>query len=265
MEGARRKPGRNGSAAARAGLWAAGLALIATLLIATAASSAGRLRRAPTAQPGSSCTHPIVATLKRGQAAAKYHEVIYVAPSHFIRGVVAAVRWDTYWPNQIVCSARIQLRNGSWVGPTRLLPYNTPTPVGGEYDETTNPRTQYRQVVVKLARSPVPMGASCDHPMTSRAGYSDEKDPRVVFRVNAPRAGMDEVAATIYDPNIVICRAVAEEISQQQKWGWEFIRSFPITIGKHGGASTPVPMPNAWNFLMVSVYSRYLHLPKRVR
>jgi len=77
---------------------------------------------------------------------------------------------------------------------------------------------------------------------------------------------MDEVAVTIHNPNIVICRATAaEEGAPNTIPGstFEFIRSLPITIGEHGGLSSPLPRGTApTNFLAVRIYARYLHPPK---
>jgi hypothetical protein len=228
---------------------------------------------AKTPPSGSSCAHPVVVTLHRGQKAVGYrHQIIIAAePQLLVPGVRTAVEWwgwsgpgaeDT----DIICSARIQRSDGSWVGPTRLKPYATPTPMGGEYDETTDPNTQYRQVVVKFAKSPVPRGASCNYPLMSRAGNSETRDPSAVFRVDTPRPGMDEVAVTIHNPNIVVCRATAfEEAEPATIPGstFEFVRSLPITVGEHGGLSSPLPRTTQpANFLAVRVYSRYLHLPK---
>jgi hypothetical protein len=163
----------------------------------------------------------------------------------------------------IICSARIQRRDGSWVGPTRLRPYPTPTPIGGEYLETTEANTQFRQVIVKFAKSSVPRGSSCDYPQQSRVGGTMQKGLSAAFRVDTPEPEMDEVAVTVHDPNIVICQAVAEEEGQADPGVntlYEHIRSFPITIGQRGGASSPVPRPTEpTRVLAVKIYSRYLH------
>jgi hypothetical protein len=228
---------------------------------------------AKTPPSGSSCAHPVVMTLHRGQKAVGYHHQIIIAaePQLLVPGVRTAVEWwgwsgPSAEDTDIICSARIQRLDGSWVGPTRLRPYATPTPMGGEYDETTDPSTQYRQVVVEFAKSPVPRGASCDYPLMSRAGNSQTRDPSAVFRVDTPQPGMDEVAVTIHNPNIVICRATAIEESEPATIpgsSFEFVRNLPITIGEHGGLSSPLPQPTApAGILAVRVYSRYLHLPK---
>jgi hypothetical protein len=224
-------------------------------------------------RPGSSCARPVTVMLHRGQSAAHYqHQVIIDAEyRHLIPGVNAIVGWYGWSgpgaeDTDIICSARIQLRDGSWVGPSRLRPYPTPTPVGGEYVETIDPSTQFEQVVVKFAKSPVPRGANCDYPKQSRVGGTMQKGLSAAFLVDLPEPGMDEVAVTVHDPNTVICRIIAEEEGQAPPGVgslYEHIRSFPITIGAHGGISTPVPQPiGPMHVLAVKIYTRLLHLPK---
>jgi hypothetical protein len=228
---------------------------------------------AKTARPGSSCAHPVTVMLHRGQSAAHFqHEAIIDAEyRRLIPGVNAIVGWYGWSgpgveDTDIICSARIQRRDGSWVGPSRLRPYPTPTPVGGEYVETTDPSTQFRQVVVKFAKPPVPRGANCDYPEQSRVGGTMQKGLSASFRVDTPAPGMDEVAVTVHDPNTVICRIAAEEEGQAPPGVgslYEHIRSFPISIGAHGGVSSPVPQPiGPFHVLAVKIYTRLLHVPK---
>src|ERR1700756_1563225 len=97
------------------------VAVLATVQVAPATASAASPR------PGASCAHPLTATLSRGQQRAAYgpQSVIDVWPQHLLKGVVAVVQWSGARKDDIICSARIQLRDGSWVGPTRLTPYQT--------------------------------------------------------------------------------------------------------------------------------------------
>jgi hypothetical protein len=249
-------------ASRRGPYWLAGLVILASLVLALTSQALA----ARAAQPGSSCAHPAVATLHRGQQVADYeHKVVIQAEyRHLIPGVKAIVTWDGLddpgiEEADIICSARIQQRDGSWVGPTRLRPYPTPTPVGGEYVETTNPNTQFQQIVVKFAKSPVPRGANCHYPQQSRVGFKMQKGLNGAFRVGVPAPGMDEVTVTVRSPNIVICRAIAEEEGQADPGEgslYEHIQSFPITIGPHGGISSPVPSPTEpTHVLAVKIYT----------
>jgi hypothetical protein len=217
----------------------------------------------------------VVVTLHRGQSAAYYqHQAIIEAEyRHLIPGVNAIVGWYGWSgpgaeDTDIICSARIQRRDGSWVGPSRLRPYPTPTPVGGEYVETSDPTTQFRQVVVKFAKPPVPRGANCNYPEQSRVGGTMQKGLSAAFRLNTPEPGMFEVAVTVHDPNTVICRIVAEEEGRAPPGVgslYEHIRSFPISIGAHGGLSSPLSQESVTaptHLVAVKIYTRFLHLPK---
>jgi hypothetical protein len=246
--------------------------LIALLALAFSSSALG----VKTPRAGSSCTHPIVVVLKRGQQTAEYQHrlVIQVEPQYLPTGAKAVVGWwglTGFKGTDIICSANIQRRDGSWVAPTRLRPYATPTPTGGEYVETSDPATQYRQVVVKFAKPPVPVGSSCDYPLLSRIGGTMQQGLSAAFRVGTPHPGLGEVAVTVSDPNTVVCRVTVQEAVIPAILGAaeEFIRSFPITIGEHGGLSSPVPLPSdipipkaSPNFDVVKIYTRYLRLPK---
>lgn len=78
--------------------------------------------------------------------------------------------WLVEWsvkPGYVICNARIQLRNGSLVRPTRLIPYSTPTPTGGEYIEPHKTHSALGSIVVTSAKSPVPLGSSCNYPLES--------------------------------------------------------------------------------------------------
>jgi hypothetical protein len=226
---------------------------------------------ATSSRPGSSCAHPVVVTLHRGQKAVGYHHQIIIDAEYrqLIPGVKAIIGWYGWSgpgaeDTDIICSARIQLRDGRWVGPTRLRPYPTPTPVGGEYRETTDPNTQFQQVVVAFAKAPVPRGANCNYPQQSRVGGTMQKGLSAAFRSNTPERGRSEVAVTIHNPNVVICRIVAEEEGQAPPGVgslFEHIRSFPITIGPHGGLSSPLPQESVTaptNLVAIKIYTRYL-------
>jgi hypothetical protein len=250
------------------------LGAITAVLMALVLSSPALGAKTP--RPGSSCAHPIVVVLKRGQQTAEYQHrlVIQVEPQYLPTGVKEVVGWwglTGFKGTDIICSAHIQRRDGSWVAPTRLRPYATPTPTGGEYVETSDPTTQYRQVVVKFAKPPVPVGSSCDYPLLSRIGGTMQQGLSAAFRVGTPHPGLGEVAVTVSDPNTVVCRVTVQEAALPAILGAaeEFIRSFPITIGEHGGLSSPVPLPSdtpmpkaSPNFDVVKIYTRYLHLPK---
>jgi hypothetical protein len=92
---------------------------------------------------------------------------------------------------EIVCQARVELRDGSWVGPTKLEPYATPTPTGGVWREAPGGRSRLRLIVVTAARSPVRAESSCDYPLASEKSISGWRGDLKDFGVKLlePRQG----------------------------------------------------------------------------
>jgi hypothetical protein len=81
-------------------------------------------------------------------------------------GTAAMIEW-TVPSGYVICSARVQLADGSWAAPTGLLPHATPTPRGGWYEETSNPASRFTAVAITAAKSPVAPGTSCNYPIES--------------------------------------------------------------------------------------------------
>jgi hypothetical protein len=83
----------------------------------------------------------------------------------------------------------------------------------------------------------------------------------VSFRPDSPSAGQDQLAVSIHNPRVVICRAVVEE--RAGTYNPKALRTFHPSIGRHGGLSSPVPRPGegADTVLFAKVYAR-LEPPK---
>jgi hypothetical protein len=110
---------------------------------------------------GSSCARPWQAIYRVGGSNGGFEgDQTHI----YMSGTPRLLNWLAYRPRSVICSARIQLANGRWVGPTGLYPYTTPTPTGGEYKA---PHAPLRTAIVTAARSPVPPGASCNYPIFS--------------------------------------------------------------------------------------------------
>jgi hypothetical protein len=145
------------------------IALLLGLMVLPAAALADPVARAAsatTAGRGSSCAHPYKATFK-----AEGHGAFGGNQNRIQMGAYTGSRWRVEWSlksGEVICSARIQLRNGSLVQPTRMIPYPTPTPTGGEYAEPHHARSALSSIVVTYAKSPVRAGSSCDYPLESR-------------------------------------------------------------------------------------------------
>lgn len=170
---------------------------------------------------GSNCTHPWTATYQVGGPGGGFEgdqHAIYMS------GTPRSLSWVVVRPRSIVCSVRIQLADGRSVAPTKLLPYSTPTPTGGEYKAPHGSHSPLRQIIVTAARSPVPPGSSCNYPVLSSQSVdgapsngSDTKDYSVKVKVvsetnpGEPKPGAFmtlRLVVTIHNPRIEICRAV---------------------------------------------------------
>lgn len=233
-----------------------GQAAPAVTVIHRAVSAKNRQHKHRAAQAlGSSCQHPLVVVAKPHEPEAK------VLP-HFTLGGEGpnTVSWMVT-SNYVVCSARVQLQGGAWVKPTSLWPFATPTPTGGEYVETGDPKSRFRQIVVKYAKSAVTRGSSCDYPLGSNGLHSaagDNKDFGVNWKPNTPTLDQYEFDVVIHNPQIVICRAVAWEMEDSKHPGVPdtYRRAYHPTVGPHGGISSPLPAPKLDGWLLVWVYAR---------
>jgi hypothetical protein len=167
---------------------------------------------------GSTCAHPWTATYLVGGPGGGFE-----GDQHAIHmsGTPRSLSWVAIRPRSVICSVRIQLADGRIVAPTKLLPYSSPTPTGGEYRAPHGTHSPLRQIVVTAARSPVPPGASCNYPVLSSQSVdgapstgSDTKDFSVKVKVvSDPAPGTKapmslQLVVTIHNPRIEICRAV---------------------------------------------------------
>jgi hypothetical protein len=200
---------------------------------------------------GSSCAHPWQAIYRVGGPGGGFEgDQTHIHMS----GTPRLLNWLAYRPRSVICSARIQLANGRWVGPTALYPYTTPTPTGGEYKA---PHAPLRTAIVTAARSPVPPGASCNYPIFSGLAVdgfpsqrSDTKDFTVKFKLDSetkPGEASEgdfttfqaEVIAS--NPRLVMCRLVVSEFKGSG-------RVYPLSISPHGGLSSRLTLESRIGF-----------------
>jgi hypothetical protein len=239
------------------------LILLAILLLAGAFGLGSLAHGATTASgrhraPGSSCTRPIIVTPRYGKEEEKLYGRFSTSVS---RGYV---EWGVEpGSNYVVCSARIQLHDGSWTKPTPpdlVLPSNggpIPPILRGAYQETSDPRSRFRKAVIAFAHSPVPQGSSCEYPLMTTALGGDEHDYRVVWRPNTPARGQYEFRVFTHRPNLVICSATVEKVENYDKPTNRVLHIFHPTINPQGGLSSPLPAPQRPNeVLLVWVFAR---------
>jgi hypothetical protein len=106
------------------------------------------------------------------------------------------------------------------------------------------------------------LGSSCAHPLMSTAlGGTGARYYSVSFRPDSPSVGQDQLAVSIHNPRVVICRAVVEE--RAGTYNPKALRTFHPSIGPHGGLSSPISRPGegAGTVLFAKVYAR-LEPPK---
>jgi hypothetical protein len=220
-------------------------ACLATLIVVELVPAAISSARATAT--GSSCEHPWQATYQVGGSGGGFEgdqKRIYMS------GTPRRLSW-VVWPKagNVICSARVRLADGRWVGPTKLLPYTTPTPIGGEYRAPHGPHSPLRTIIVTAARSQVPPGASCNYPVFGSqsvngapAAGSDTKDLSVKVKiVSDPNPGSTEpmslrLEIDIHNPRVVICRASLTVLPRNSEG---FIRdetaeSYPVTVSPDG-------------------------------
>ncbi len=248
----------------------AGLVTATLMLAAAQPATAGTV-------PGSSCAHSATATFKPGDP-----NNVGSGPARIAIEIQAERPWWLEWvvrEGYRVCSARVQLGNGSWVGPTRLLPYATPTPSGGEYKEPPSSRVHLRQLVISAARSPTPAGSSCNYPLTSAQTLGGPAGDTKDFSVKVLQPGYHgngtglettshyQLEVAIHSPNIIICAATMRVLTPNLEG---FFRSnlftdHRVAIAPHGGLSPTIlgPLPQG-DDVTGQAYARYTHPPGTV-
>lgn len=227
---------------------ALGTCLVALLVIGAslpASSADGR------ASLGSSCANPEVFSIDSNSTILQPDKGNHI---EVLMGNVPArqaidmgyVEWYAL-PGYIICSTRIQLANGSVVPPTHIYPYATPTPIGGQYNETSDPASFVSVVTVTAAKAPVPAGRSCN--------YGIESSLTQTIAHNGPRPSVSvkliEVSPTALrlkltprKPNLVLCPTADLNLWFTAASGG-FLRrvTVPVAVKPHGGLSPVVTVP----------------------
>lgn len=223
------------------------LAMLGTCLVVGLVGLVLSASSARATATGSTCAHPWQADYRVGGPNGQFEgDQTLIRMGSALGPIPQSVDWSVR-AGYVICSARIQLADGHWVGPTRVNPYPTPTPIGGEYTAPPGPHSPLRTVIVTAARSPVPPGANCNYPLFSgfavdgaHSQKSDIKDFTVEYkRDSETKPGEPSVGALttfqaeviVTNPRIVMCRLVVNEFKGSR-------RSWPLTIGPHSGLSS---------------------------
>jgi hypothetical protein len=121
-------------------------AIVAALAQASTGSSMAEASAA--SATGSSCAHPWRASYVVGGPEGGFEGD---QKRIEMNGTPRKLTW-VVWPEQgnVICGVRIQLADGKLGRPTKLLPYATPTPVGGEYREPHGPHSRLPSLRCRL-------------------------------------------------------------------------------------------------------------------
>ncbi len=216
---------------------------------------------------GSTCAHPWQASFQVGGPNGRFTgDQTLIRMGSSLGPIPRSVDWSVR-AGYVICSARIQLADGRWVGPTRVNPYPTPTPIGGEYTAPQGPHSSLRGVFVTAAHSPVRPGANCNYPLFSGFAVdgassqgSDLKDFTVKYKLDREsKPGEPSVGALttfqaeviVTNPRIVMCRVVVKEFMGSRPPG----RNYPLSIGSHGGLSSRLTLESRIPF-SIAGYAR---------
>lgn len=234
----------------RRALGACCLAVVAGMgLFAALAASAGVSAHAATSGPGSSCADPESVTVGYGSAA----PILASTPDYQIKwmgdfqpGYPGSMVWYAP-PGDIICSTRVQLANGTVAPPTNVFPYPTPTPTGGQYDETADPASHFSSITITAAKPPVPEGKSCNFPVeSSLAETIQHTGPRPAISVK-----MIEVSPlalrlklTPRKPNLLLCPKADLSVWLTDAQGNPIRRvDYYLSVKPHGGLTSVVTVP----------------------
>jgi hypothetical protein len=232
------------------------LAVVGAVAIAPSATAAIATGRSAGAS-GSTCAHPWQADYRVGGPNGHFDgDLTLIRMGSALGPIPRSVDWSVR-SGYVICSARIQLADGHWVGPTRVEPYATPTPIGGEYTAPHGPHSPLRTVIVTAARSLVPLGANCNYPLFSgfavdgaHSQKSDIKDFTVGFKRDSENKPGEtgegdfttfQAEVIVTNPRIVMCHLVVNEFKGSR-------RSWPLTIGPHGGLSSRLTLESRIGF-----------------
>jgi hypothetical protein len=150
-------------------------------------------------------------------------------------------------PGDIICSARIQLANGSVAPPTNVFPYPTPTPTGGQYDETADPASHFSSITLTAAKPPAPAGKSCNFPVESSLAETIQHTgprPAILVKLIEVSPLSLRLKLTPRKPNLVLCPKADFSVWRTDAQGNPVQRlNFYIPVKPHGGLTPVITVP----------------------
>jgi hypothetical protein len=210
------------------------------------ASSSSRTAAAPL---GSSCADPEVLSMGPGDARLSFdpgnHIELIDGPPLAYNGP-ASMEWSVP-PGYVICSTRIQLANGSVVPPTDVFPYSTPTPTGGQYDETSDPASAVNTLTIAAAKSSVAPGTSCNYPQeSSLIGTVSHAGPKSQVSVNLVKVSPTVIRLKLkpHKANLILCPKADIYLWLTNAQGIPTERlAYYVSVKPHGGLSSAITIP----------------------
>jgi hypothetical protein len=230
------------------------LAVGVSLAATTGGASAAASTEAASGGLGSSCATPYVLSESYGNTASILTDTDRVGAiglgGFYPPGVLSWESW-TMKPGYVVCSVRMQLQDGALVPPTAVFPYPTPTPTGGQYDETANPASRFSSITITAARSLVPAGSSCNYPQESSLLNSiTHNGPKSHVSVKVVDLSPTSVRLrlTPHSRNLVLCPKADILVSLTSPEGLPVRQlSYYVSVKPHGGLTSAVTIPAGSN------------------
>jgi hypothetical protein len=243
-----------------------GLGACAAVVAAVSLGSLAVLAAAakvPVAHPaqaalGSSCANPYILSVERGG------RILIDTEKTNVIGLLGAgdpngpqlAEWSTR-KGYVVCSARVQLASGALVPPTSIFPYPMPTPLGGQYEETSDPASRYTAVTVTAAKSPVPAGTNCNYPLVSNISetiaHTGPRPPVTIKLVGLPPGATSSPTITLRlkviprKSHLVLCPKADINIwIEDAKGNLVGHHNYYVSVKPHGGLTSAITVPASY-------------------
>ena len=215
---------------------------------ATAPVASGASGQVAATALGSSCADPAMLTIGYGSTS-----IVAETPDNGIKalgGFGPSYNGSLVWyapAGEIICGARIQLADGSVVPPTYVFPYPTPTPNGGQYDETADPASRVSTITITAAKPPVPEGKSCNFPIESSLAETIQHvgpRPAILVKLIEVSPVSLRLKLTPRKSNLVLCPKAGLSVWLTDAAGGLVRRvNFYVPVKPHGGLTPVVTVP----------------------
>lgn len=228
--------------------------VVAVVILAIAPIASGASAQMAVGAPGASCANPEVGSEQLLPTLAS----LSFTPHIDILQFPPTTEWSVP-AGYFICGTRLQLADGSVASPTYVFPSATPTPIGGQYDETAgDPGFALATITVTAAKSPVLPGASCNYPQESTlTGTVSHAGPKSHVSVNVVEVSPTRLRLKLkpHKADLVLCPKAYIFLRLINAEGIPARRLvFPVSVKPHGGLSSTVTVP-------IGSYTRGEELP----